>query len=129
MPLGASDDVAKEVVPFGDKIKNLFKQLGGAIPQSDDYEVVKSTIDFNEKALDMNDLRTTEIPPMINAVNHIMPEGLGLVCGRPKANKSWTCLSIAYAVQNGKKFLGHETTQGDVLYFALEDSKRRIKDR
>ena len=116
-----------EVDPL--KIKNLFKQLGGAIPQSDDYEVVKSTIDFNEKALDMHDLRTTEIPPMINAVNPIMPEGLGLVCGRPKANKSWTCLSIAYAVQNGKKFLGHETTQGDVLYFALEDSKRRIKDR
>ena len=39
---------------------------------------------------------------MINAVNPIMPEGLGLVCGRPKAKKSWTCLSIAYAVQNEK---------------------------
>ena len=71
-----------EVDPL--KIKNLFKQLGGAIPQSDDYEVVKSFASFNEKALDMHDLRTTEIPPMINAVNPIMPEGLGLVCGRPK---------------------------------------------
>lgn len=25
--------------------------------------------------------------------------------------------------------MGHETTQGDCLYLALEDSKRRIKDR
>ena len=110
------------------EIKKLFNLIG-SVPQSDNYEVVKSTIEFNEKALDIYDLRATDIPPMINAVNPIMPEGLGLVCGRPKANKSWTCLKIAYAVQNGKKFLGHETTQGDVLYFALEDSKRRIKDR
>ena len=38
-------------------------------------------------------------------------------------------LKIAYAVQNGKDFMGHKTEQGDVLYLALEDSKRRIKDR
>ncbi len=43
--------------------------------------------------------------------------------------KSWTALEICYAVQNGIKFMGHETTQGDVMYLALEDSERRIKDR
>jgi RecA-family ATPase len=43
--------------------------------------------------------------------------------------KSWTALKIAYDVQNGNKFLGHDVEQGDVLYFALEDSQRRIKDR
>jgi RecA-family ATPase len=38
-------------------------------------------------------------------------------------------LKIAYAVVNGVDFMGHKTEQGDVLYLALEDSKRRIKDR
>ena len=38
-------------------------------------------------------------------------------------------LLLAYCVQNGKPFMGHEVTQGDVIYFALEDSKRRMKDR
>ena len=27
------------------------------------------------------------------------------------------------------RFLGHKTNQGDAIYFGLEDSKRRIKDR
>ena len=43
--------------------------------------------------------------------------------------KSWTMLKIGYAVVNGVDFMGHKTEQGDVLYLALEDSKRRIKDR
>ena len=58
-----------------------------------------------------------------------MPEGMGAIAGRPKAMKSWTALDACYAVQNGLQFMGHETEQGDVLYLALEDSKRRIKDR
>ena len=36
---------------------------------------------------------------------------------------------MIYCVQNGLDFLGHKTIQGDAIYFGLEDSKRRIKDR
>jgi RecA-family ATPase len=38
-------------------------------------------------------------------------------------------LLICYSVQNGLKFLEHETEKGDCLYLGLEDSKRRLKDR
>ena len=110
------------------EIKKLFDLIGN-IPQSDNYEKVKSIVDFNDKAIDMDDLMQREIPPLINAVNPILPEGFGAIAGRPKAMKSFTMLDVAYAVQNGTPFLNHTTTQGDVLYIALEDSERRIKDR
>ena len=110
------------------KIKNLFKKLG-SVPQSDDYEKVKTVKDFNSKGLDMLDLMQRDIPPLKYAIRPILPEGFVCIAGRPKAMKSWTMLKIAYAVVNGVDFMGHKTEQGDVLYLALEDSKRRIKDR
>ena len=111
------------------KIKNLFKKIGGSVPQNDDYEKVKTIKDFSSKGIDMHELMNTEIPPLKYAIRPILPEGFVCIAGRPKAMKSWTMLKIAYAVQNGKDFMGHKTEQGDVLYLALEDSKRRIKDR
>jgi len=109
-------------------IKNLFKMIG-SVPSDDEYEVVKSIVDFNEKAINVKELMQELIPPLKWSVLPILPEGFGVISGRPKGMKSWTALGICYAVQNGTKFMGHETTQGDCLYLALEDSKRRIKDR
>ena len=109
-------------------VKNLFKMIG-SVPSDDEYEVVKSIVDFNEKAINVKDLMQELIPPLKWSVLPILPEGFGVISGRPKGMKSWTALEICYAVQNGIKFMGHETTQGDCLYLALEDSKRRIKDR
>ena len=109
-------------------IKNLFKMIG-SVPSDDEYEVVKSIVDFNEKAINVKELMQELIPPLKWSVTPILPEGFGVISGRPKGMKSWTALEICYAVQNGIKFMGHETTQGDCLYLALEDSKRRIKDR
>ena len=67
-------------------------------------------------------LRTENIPPLQFAIKPILPEGLTLFCGRAKSMKSWTMLLICYAVQNGLKFMDHETMQGDCLYLGLEDS-------
>ena len=110
------------------KIKELFSWIGD-IPSSDNHEKTLSIADFNDVSLDMNHLMEQELPPMLYAVNPILPEGFVCMAGRPKAMKSWTALKISYDVQNGKDFLGHKTIQGDCLYFALEDSKRRVKDR
>ena len=43
--------------------------------------------------------------------------------------KSWTALDLTYCVENGLNFLNHKVQQGSALYLALEDSKRRLKDR
>jgi len=110
------------------EIKNLFACIG-SIPSSDGYEKTKSIVDFNNVSLDMPTLIKTELPPMKWAVGGILPEGFVCLAGRPKAMKSWTALKMIYCVQNGLDFLGHKTIQGDAIYFGLEDSKRRIKDR
>jgi hypothetical protein len=89
----------------------------------------KSFRNFLSTGIDMVKLRTEEIPPLQYAIRPILPEGLTLFCGRAKSMKSWTMLLICYAVQNGLKFMDHETVQGDCLYLGLEDSKRRLKDR
>ena len=110
------------------EIKNLFALIG-SIPSSDNYEKTKSVVDFNSVSLDMKTLMNTELPPMQWAIGGILPEGFVCLAGRPKAMKSWTALKIAYCVQNGIDFLDHKTVQGDAIYFGLEDSQRRIKDR
>ena len=77
------------------KIKNLFKKIG-SVPQSDDYEKVKSVKDFNSKGLDMLDLMQREIPPLKYAIRPILPEGF--VCCRTTQGdeildhvKDWLC--------------------------------------
>jgi hypothetical protein len=89
----------------------------------------KSYRDFTTSGIDMQKLRTEDIPPLQFAITPILPEGLVIFCGRAKSMKSWTMLYTCYAVQNGLPVMGHETVQGDSLYLGLEDSKRRLKDR
>ena len=92
-------------------------------------ESKKTIVDFFENGLNMDVILKTEFPPIQFSVKPVMPEGLGLVSGRPKAMKSWTMLDLAYCVQNNLKWMNHEVIQGDVLYLALEDNPRRMKDR
>ena len=89
---------------------NLFKKIGGSVPQNDDYEKVKTIKDFSSKGIDMHELMNTEIPPLKYAIRPILPEGFVCIAGRPKAMKSWTMLKIAYAVQNGKDFMVGQKT-------------------
>jgi hypothetical protein len=64
------------------------------------------------------------------AVEGIVPEGVAILAGRPKAGKSWLALHLALAVACGGLAFGHYPAQrGPVLYLALEDGFRRIKGR
>ncbi|WP_440679035.1 AAA family ATPase [Candidatus Pelagibacter sp. HIMB1517] len=102
----------------------------GEVPDDGDGKKGKKTItDFYESGLDIAKLLKTEMPPVNWTVTTILPEGFGLMAGRPKAMKSWTALLLVYCVQNGLKFFDQETVQGDCCYLALEDNPRRLKDR
>ena len=59
----------------------------------------------------------------------LVVEGLTLLCGASKIGKSWLVLQMCCAVAAAKPFLGRSTEGGDVLYLALEDSQRRLKNR
>jgi hypothetical protein len=77
-----------------------------------------------------NDLQVMDFPPIEWIVPDILPEGCTLFAGRPKIGKSWMALDIAYAVASGGTCLnGKRCLQGDVLYLALEDNKRRLQSR
>ena len=108
-------------------VKDWFGWIGEVPTEKNKY--TKSFRDFLNKGIDMKALMKEVIPPMKWAVQPILPEGLVILAGAPKAMKSWTCLLLAYAIANGFDFMGHNVPKGDCLYLALEDSKRRLKDR
>ncbi len=76
-------------------------------------------------------LAAMELPPVKYIVQGYIAEGLTVLAGRPKAGKSWMALGIAIAVASpaGRAFGSIPVEQGDVLYLALEDNKRRLKRR
>jgi hypothetical protein len=76
------------------------------------------------------ELLTLELPEPRWAVPGLVPEGLSVFAGAPKLGKSWLALHMAMAVAAGGRVLGMEDAEaGDVLYLALEDTRRRLRDR
>ena len=110
------------------EVKKWFSWIG-VMPEDDKYTKKKTYKNFIASGVDMQTLFKTDIPPISFAVDAILPEGLALLAGVPKAMKSFTVLQLIYKVQNGDMFFGHETNQGDCLGIFLEDGKRRLKDR
>lgn len=81
-------------------------------------------------AITATDLVRLELPPVNFIVPGLIPEGLTLFAGRPKAGKSWLCLDLAIAVAAGGYVLGSiEVAPHEVLYLALEDNLRRLQSR
>jgi hypothetical protein len=63
-------------------------------------------------------------------VQGILPDGLSVLAGKPKLGKSWWALNVALAVAHGGVALASIPVEaGEVLYLALEDSKRRLQER
>lgn len=76
------------------------------------------------------DLRHEVFEPVKWAVEGFLPSGLAILAGSPKIGKSILSLHIAIGVAVGGCVLGKiNVEQGDVLYLALEDNKRRLQDR
>jgi hypothetical protein len=75
-------------------------------------------------------LDAMEIPPTKWLVQDVIPEGLGLIIGKPKGGKSWLGINFAVDVAKGNLFLGRlETEPSGVIYLCLEDSLSRIQQR
>ena len=71
-----------------------------------------------------------QIAPMRWVIPDILPEGLLLLCGKPKLGKSWLGLGIALDTASGGYALGKKQVErGEVLYLALEDNERRLQSR
>ena len=74
-------------------------------------------------------LAAAEFPEPEGPVPGLIPNGLTILGGRPKRGKSWLMLQAGCTLAIGGKFLEHDLHLGRVLYYALEDRPRRLKDR
>jgi len=78
------------------------------------------------------ELEALNFPEPVWIIPGLITEGYVLLAGRPKLGKSWLGLCLAVAVATGGCALGKgelRVVQGEVLYLALEDRLRRIKNR
>lgn len=96
------------------------KQFEGLKPANDNAPVGE---------IDAETLLGMDFPPVQYVIPGYVPEGLSILAGRPKLGKSWMALNFAIAVATGGVALGEECDQGDALYLALEDNRRRLQDR
>lgn len=52
-------------------------------------------------------------------VDKLLAPGLYILAGAPKVGKSWPVLDLCLSVAEGKDFLKHRTSKGQVVYLAL----------
>jgi hypothetical protein len=81
------------------------------------------------KTMSADEICMTEWAAPRWAIPNLLPVGLTILAGAPKLGKSWLALQIAHAVAAGGIALGAKVERGAVLYLALEDSPRRLKER
>src|SRR5215204_2170374 len=76
------------------------------------------------------ELMAMEFPPTRWVIPDILPEGLTLLAGKPKKGKSWMGIGVCVSVAVGGVAFGVKPVeQGESLYLALEDNRKRLKKR
>lgn len=83
----------------------------------------------DKKTVSAAELMQMDLKPIEFIVEGFLPVGLNLFIGKPKTGKSWLSLDLCLSVASGKSFLGFPTNKVGCLYYALEDSLNRLKDR
>jgi hypothetical protein len=75
------------------------------------------------------DLKGMTFMPLKWIVPGYIPEGVTLLAGKPKVGKSWLMLATALAASMARAVLGENCDKRNVLYCALEDTRRRMRSR
>ena len=79
--------------------------------------------------IDGETLMDKRLPPAKFCVESLIPRGLCILGGAPKVGKSWFVLDLCVHIARGEPLWEFPVTKGEVLYFCLEDSERRIQER
>ena len=96
---------------------------GVIVPKEERSESIARPISAKE-------LLAMDIPELEWLVEGMLPKGVvGYVVAPPKSYKSYMCLDIGISICNGDRFFMKKTNKTEVLYFDLESTKRRPRDR
>jgi RecA-family ATPase len=80
--------------------------------------------------LSLNNRATSRLYPIPWVVPGFITTGLTILAGAPKLGKSWLILGMAWALSVGGRVFGHiDVKPCEVLFLALEDTPRRLRDR
>jgi hypothetical protein len=74
-------------------------------------------------------LKSQVFMPLQWIVPEYIPEGVTLLAGKPKIGKSCLALAITMACARAEQVLSQTCKPCDVLYCALEETRRRMQDR
>ena len=69
------------------------------------------------------------LPPAKFCVETLLPQGLCILGGSPKVEKSWLVLDLCVYIAQGESLWNLPVAKGETLYLCLEDSERRIQER
>jgi hypothetical protein len=75
------------------------------------------------------ELLALELPPLNPVVADLIVPGLNVFAGPYKLGKSWLALQMGHQVATGGNLFNRPTSQGRVMYYALEDGQRRLQAR
>ena len=83
----------------------------------------------NVTDLTLNDLYSLSFKKKTAVIEGLLYPGVYILAGAPKVGKSFLAAQIAYHVSMEIPLWDLKVTQGDVLYFALEDDFERLQKR
>lgn len=90
----------------------------------------RSAPEMIDRGISLAELMACDLPAPVFVVEGLLPTGLSILAARPKIGKSWLVYQVAMAVPEGRPCLGDRAVrQGPVLYLAMEDTRRRLRDR
>jgi biotin operon repressor len=99
-------------------------------PELDGFDAMHPPIgDEPMRTVDAADLLALQLPPLRSIVPDWLVEGTTVLAAPPKIGKSCLVYQLAVEVAIGGELFGRRVTPGSVLYLALEDGKRRGRDR
>lgn len=81
------------------------------------------------KLISAIDLDKMSFPPIQHLVEDILSAGTNILVAPSKTGKSLLVLDMGLCIAAGEPWMGYQTHQCGVLYFALEDRMRRLQDR
>ena len=94
------------------------------------HGVFENAGDWKEDIMSAAELRDKVFPPTRWAVNGILPEGLTILAGDPKAGKSLMAVDICSAIASGRKAFGNrQCVEGMCVYYSLEDMYPMVQAR